>query len=578
VSVQAALLVAVIGFVGGLCGVAAARLWQDGRTRRARRWREAGERRERLRPSLERLLRGAIRFERLVSTWSPAWRPTLTEERRDRTREVVDELDGDAELAEVTLGLEGATGTRAGVRQLRARIEQLRVLLATSPDGARPEELGSMAASITASLPALKAAILAELEATVTAPSGPDGRPAPAAAAGWPASLSPLRHTVFRWIWLASLASQLGTWIQNVGAVDQMTLLAPTALLLALIQTATSLPGLLLALPAGALADIVDRRRLLVAASAWMCLVSALLSLTALVHLTTSWLLLALTFAIGVGTVAGLPAWQAIIPSLVPRDELTPAVTLSSVAINLARVTGPALGGVAVAFAGPGAAFGLTAVAFAMTTAVVLRWRRDRPSPTLPAEGMVAAIRFGARYSLMDEPVRRTLVRAVGFVGFASSLWALMPVVSGRFGAGLTGYSGLLGALGVGAVASAVLLTRIRRAVASDPLVVAASLVFAAVSLGVAVVPAYWLAVLLMPAAGAAWVCAISTFNVSAQLASPEWVRGRVLASYQVTQMGSLAVGSALWGAVATRLGLAPALAVSALLLAAVAVVARAGA
>jgi MFS family permease len=386
--------------------------------------------------------------------------------------------------------------------------------------------------------------------------------------AGRLGSLSPLRHTVFRWIWLASLASQLGTWIQNVGAVDQMTLLAPTALLLALIQTATSLPGLLLALPAGALADMVDRRRLLLAASGWMSGVSALLALITFAHLTSPWLLLAATFAVGLGTVAGLPAWQAIIPDLVPRGELAPAVTLSSVAINLARATGPAVGGFAVAIAGPGAAFGLTAVAFAMTTVVVLEWRRPRRPATLRAEGMAAAVRFGLRYSLLNAPVRRTLLRAASFILFASSLWALMPAVSREFGAGFAGYSGLLGALGVGAVTSGVLLTWIRRTVAPDPLVVAASLVFAAVSVGVTAVPSYWFALVLMPAAGMAWVCGMSTFNVSVQLAAPGWVRGRVLASYQMTQAGSLAVGSAVWGAVATRQGVAPAMAVAALLLA----------
>jgi MFS family permease len=403
----------------------------------------------------------------------------------------------------------------------------------------------------------------------VTVASAVDGSP------GRPLeSLTPLRHAVFRWIWLASLGSQLGTWMQNVGAVDQMTLLAPTAFLLALVQTATSLPGLLFALPAGALTDIVDRRRLLVAASGWTCVVSVLLGLAALAHVTTPWLLLALTFAVGVGTTAGLPAWQAIIPDLVPRGELTPAVTLSSVAINLARVTGPAVGGVAVAFAGPGAAFALTALAFAATTLVVLRWRPRSASPRLPAQGMLAAVRFGTRYSLHHAPVRRTLLRGASFIVFSSALWALMPVVSRQFGMGFAGYSGLLASLGVGAVASGVTLHWVRRVVGPDSLVVAASFVFAAVSALVPVVPAYWVAVLLMPGAGWAWVCALSTFNVSAQLAAPAWVRGRVLASYQVTQMGSLAVGSAVWGGVATRLGLTSSMAIAALLLTAVAVVA----
>ncbi|TMC11861.1 MAG: MFS transporter, partial [Chloroflexi bacterium] len=266
-------------------------------------------------------------------------------------------------------------------------------------------------------------------------------------ARAWVASLSPLRHPVFRWIWIASVASQLGTWIQNVGAVDQMTALAPTAFMLAVVQTAMSLPGLLFALPAGALADMVDRRRLLVAASGWMCVVSALLALTSVAHLMSPALLLALTFAIGLGTVAGLPAWQAVIPELVPRRELAQAVTLSSVAINLARVTGPALGGVAVALAGPAAAFGLTALAFATTSVVVLRWRRKPHAAPALAQGMVRALRFGLRYSVANAPVRSTLGRAACFILFGSALWALMPVVSRQFDMGFAGYSGLLGSL-----------------------------------------------------------------------------------------------------------------------------------
>jgi serine/threonine protein kinase/MFS family permease len=381
------------------------------------------------------------------------------------------------------------------------------------------------------------------------------------------ASLTPLRRTVFRWIWIASLASQLGTWIQNVGAVDQMTLLAPNALLLALVQTAMSLPGLLFALPAGAVTDRVDRRRLLVAASGWMCGVSALLAATTLAHLTSAWLLLALTFAIGLGTVAGLPAWQAIIPDLVPRRELPAAVTLSSVAINLGRVTGPALGGFAAGLAGPWAAFGLTAAAFAVTTLIVVVWRPKRPAITPPAEGIASAVWYGMRYCVLDAQVRSTLIRAACFILFASSLWALMPVVSRQFGLGFAGYSGMLGSLGVGAVATGVLLTWIRRSVAPDPLVRFATVVFAAVSIGVAIVPSYPIALLLMPAAGVAWVCALSTFNVSAQLAAPGWVRGRVLAAYQVTMAGSLAIGSAIWGGVATRLGVVPAMAIAAAML-----------
>jgi MFS family permease len=380
-------------------------------------------------------------------------------------------------------------------------------------------------------------------------------------------AFDPLRHAVFRWLWLASLSSQLGTWTQNVGAVDLMALVAPTALLLSLVQTATSLPGLMLALPAGALADIVDRRRLLMAASAWMCLVSALLAVLAFANAASSWWLLGLTFALGVGTVAGLPAWQAIIPEVVPREELAGAVTLSSVAINVARAVGPVIGGLAVAFSGPGAAFTLTALAFAFTTLVLLRWRGvARKDP--PTERLAGAVRSGVRYSLLAGPVRVILFRAAAFIGFASALWALMPVVSRRFEPGVGGYSGLLGSLGAGAIVGVLLLPRVRARLRPDSLTVVAGLAFAAVTLSTAVVPTYGAALALMAAAGVGWVWAISTFNICAQHAAPEWARGRVLASYQVTYMGSMAVGSALWGTVASRFGLQTAMTAAALLLA----------
>ncbi|HXM55171.1 MAG TPA: MFS transporter [Candidatus Dormibacteraeota bacterium] len=586
---QTALLAALIGFVGGMGGMGLTQLLLAGRARRhGQRSRARGERRRRLRPSVERLLRTAIRFERYTSRWSPAWRPDLSDDARERARELADQLDEDTEMAEVALRLEDAHGLAGVLGELRTRLARFRLLVEPAPPGADPSarlaELGAVAAAVTASLPDLKAAVLAELQGSATtagaaapvpAPAPPLARvpAAPAAASGrrWLDALDPLRDTVFRWLWLASLAAQLGTWIQNVGAVDLMTTLAPTALLLALVQTATSLPGLALALPAGALADIVDRRRLLLAASAWMCGVSALLTVTAFAHLATWWSLLALTFALGVGTVAGLPAWQAIIPDLVSRERLAPAVTLSSVAINLARAIGPAVGGLAVALAGPGAAFALTASAFAFTALVVLGWRREEPAASLPAEGVGAAMWSGLRYSLLAAPVRAILVRAAGFIAFASALWALLPVVARQVEGAFAGYGGLLGALGVGAVVGALALTAIRRRVGPDALTFLATLLFSAVALALGFASSYWLALGLMLGAGVSWVCAISTFNVSAQRAAPRWVRGRVLASYQVAYMGSMAVGSAAWGAVADRLGAGPTLAGAAILMVAAA-------
>jgi len=591
VTPQAALVLALIGFTGGLGAVALAQLWLDGRRRHERRRWEADERRRRLRPSLEPLLRAASRFERYAARWSPAWRPSLSDDARERAKDLADELDEDAEVAEGALRLEGAAAAVQDLRDLRAQLTRFRLLIdppVGADPGARLVELGAVAAAITASLPDLRAAMVAELEGVaVREPAWPErlpvpageqarARPAgPAAAGGWFTTLDPLRDTVFRWLWLAALASQLGTWIQNVGAVDLMTLLAPTALLLALVQTATSLPGLALALPAGALADIVDRRRVLLLASAWMCAVSGFTAAVTFAHLTSSWTLLALTFALGVGAVAGLPAWQAIIPDLIGADRLAAGVTLSSVAINVGRAVGPAVGGLAVALAGPGAAFALSASAFAFTALVVLGWRREGPAASLPVEGVAAAVWSGIRYSVLAAPVRATLIRAAAFIGCGSALWALMPVVSRQLPGGFAGYGGLLGAFGVGAVAAGLTMGEIRRHLAPDALTLTAGLAFGAVTLALGQLPPYAIGMALMLVAGASWVCALSTFNVSAQRAAPRWVRGRVMASYQVAYMGAMAVGSTLWGAIATRAGVGPAMVVGAVALAGTASLAR---
>jgi MFS family permease len=561
--------IAAIGFAGGLGGAALVWLLHAARTRAARGREEAARRRERLRPDVERVLRAAVRFERCASSWSPGTRPALPDARRERVRELAGQLDEEARLAALTMRWEGATHALAGLLALRGRVEELQRALARPASGF--DAATRATAAVLAALPDVEAVLLTQLEDLTPAPArSPRRRPARTGGrSGWMGTLDPLRHPVFRWLWLATLASQLGSWFHNVGAVDLMTLVAPSALLLTLVQTATSLPGLLLALPSGALADLVDRRRLLVVASAWMCGVSALMAVTAYAHLVSSWWLLGLTFALGVGAIAGLPAWQAIVPEVVPGEQLAPAVTLESLAINVPRTVAPAVGGLAVALAGPAAAFALSAVVLAFATVVVLGWRREAPAAAGPRVGMAAAVRLGVRYSLLSGPIRTILVRAAGFIVCASALWALLPIRGHQFGLGFAGYSGLLCSLGAGGMLCGVLLTHVRRWLGPDALVLAGSFVFMTASLGVAVVPVYAVAVVLMFGAGTAWVASMSTFNVAIQRAAPEWVRGRVLAAWMVTHMGSLAVGSAVWGVVATRAGLVFALDVAGVLLAA---------
>ena len=376
---------------------------------------------------------------------------------------------------------------------------------------------------------------------------------------------TPLRRRgAFRSLWLAGVASNVGTWMQNVGAVWLMTSLTPSPLMVALVQTATSLPFFLLALPAGALADVVDRRRLLLATQWWMLVAAAALGGLTIAGATGPRTLLALTFAIGVGSALSAPAWQAIIPDLVPRADLPQAVALNGVGVNIARAVGPALGGVVVAAAGSGAVFLANAVSFVAVIGALLAWREPRRRSRLPAEHLFAAMRAGARYVRHAPPVRAVLARTTIFLACASALWALLPVVARLRGLGAAGYGALLASLGLGAVAGANLLPRALRRASANALVVAATVLFAATTLLLAWVPALSALCAAMVAAGIGWITAMAILSVDAQVSVPTWVRARGLGYFQLAGQGALALGSAAWGALAGRLGTPRALAWSA--------------
>jgi predicted MFS family arabinose efflux permease len=354
--------------------------------------------------------------------------------------------------------------------------------------------------------------------------------------------------------------------MHSTGAVWLMTSLTPSPLMVALVQTATSLPSFLLALPAGALADVVDRRRLLLATQGWMLIAAAVLGLLTIAGAVTPWTLLALTFLLGLGAAMNAPAWQAIIPDLVPRSELPAAVALGGVAVNVARAVGPALGGLIVAAAGTGAVFLLNAASFVGVMVVLYRWHPARRQSALPAEHIWEAMRAGMRYVRHAPALRAVLVRTAVFISCGSALWALLPLVARQeMGLSAMVYGVLLGSIGVGAIAGTALLARLRQRWAVDLLVAGATVVFAAVTLTVACVrDLVWLCTVLL-AGGMAWTTLLSSLTATAQLALPSWVRARGLAMYVLIFMGGLAVGSAFWGAMAARLGLAVTLAGAAL-------------
>ncbi len=364
-----------------------------------------------------------------------------------------------------------------------------------------------------------------------------------------------MRNQLFRWLWIASVASNIGTWLQNVGASWMMTSLTASTTLVALVQAATSLPSFLLALPSGALADVVDRRKLLIVTQTWMTAAAGGLAVLALAHRAGPVSLLGFTFLLGLGSAANTPAWQAIMPELVPRAELPAAIALNSISFNIARAAGPALGGLLVAAAGPGWTFLLNAVSFLGVIVVLYLWRRPEEQAVLPGERILGAITTGVRYVRHAPEVLAPLARGSAFIVCGGSLWALLPVVARDLHHGAGGYGLLLAAMGAGAVTGAMLLPRIRRAVSGNTMAAAATLTFAAATVALALLRVFPLLLVAMFAAGAAWLSLLSSLNVAVQTAVPSWVRARALSVYLLVFYGGLTAGSALWGGLAERWG-----------------------
>ncbi|WP_277877991.1 MFS transporter [Leptolyngbya sp. FACHB-261] len=355
---------------------------------------------------------------------------------------------------------------------------------------------------------------------------------------------------------LASLASYLGTWMQNVGGVWLMTSLTSSSLLVSLMQTATTLPVFLVGLPAGALADIVDRRRLLLLTQGLMLAAAMALSICTLLGIANPWLLLGLTFLLGLGAAMTGPAWQAITPELVGRSQLSQAIALNSIGFSLSRAVGPAIGGLVVAAAGPGAVFLLNALSFVGVMVVLYTWRRPRTHSLLPPEHIGEAIEAGLRYTHYAPSLQAVLVHVGAFIACGSALWALLPLIARQeLGLEALGYGVLLGCLGVGAVVGGVLLPTFQRWLSMDRLAIAMTLVFALATLALAYIRSLPWLYLALTVGGLAWPVLLSSLTVSVQTVVPAWVQARALAVYGLVFQGGLALGSALWGIVAERTG-----------------------
>ena len=372
-----------------------------------------------------------------------------------------------------------------------------------------------------------------------------------------PTALVPLRNGMFRRLWIATVIGWLGTWLQNTGAGWLMTTLAPEPLIVAAVQAATIMPVFLLALPGGALADIVDRRIFLLATQIWTITAASLLAILTLCGLMTAGWLLVLTFAIGIGSAMTNPAWNAIVPELVPREDMVQAIALNGIGYNLTRAIGPAIAGFLILAGGSSLAFSMYATSILAVIGALFVWKRERRFTGLPPEHFVSAMRAGMRFVRNTSAVQAAMVRTAAYSIPASAPWALLPLFVRRdldLGPGM--YGVILGMMGIGGVTSGMLLPMVRGKLSRGATVILCS-VLSSAGIAVVGVSSHWVpASFGMFLFGLGWTSAFATIQASAQLVCPPWVRARALSIYQLAQNGALTIGSFGWGWLGGQIGI----------------------
>jgi MFS family permease len=367
------------------------------------------------------------------------------------------------------------------------------------------------------------------------------------------AALEPLKRPVFRGLWFAWLAANMTMWMNDVAAAWLMTTLTTSAVMVALVQTASTLPVFLLGLPSGALADIVDRRRYFAATQLWVSVNALVLAGVSLAGLLTAELLLLLTFVNGVGLAMRWPVFSAIVPQIVPRDELPSALALNGISMNLSRVIGPIVAGTLLAAVSSAAVFVLNALLAAVAFWLILRWRSEPRTSALPGERFVGAMRVGLNFAWQSPRLKVVLLRVFLFFLQCTALVALLPLVArGLHGGGPGTFTVMLSFLGAGAVVAALYFPRWRARWSHDRFIAAGTLVHAAMSVLIVAVPELWVALPAMFVAGMAWISVANTLAISAQIVLPDWVRARGMSLYQMALMGGSAAGSLLWGQIAS--------------------------
>ncbi|UUZ62446.1 MFS transporter [Polaromonas sp. P1-6] len=363
----------------------------------------------------------------------------------------------------------------------------------------------------------------------------------------------PLKVPVFRMLWSTWLTANICMWMSDVAAAWMMTSMTSTPLWVALVQSASTLPVFLLGLPSGALADILDRRRYFIMTQFWIAAVATLLCIAVIADVMTPPLLLALTFANGIGLAMRWPVFAAIVPELVLRPQLPAALALNGIAMNASRIVGPLVAGALIASAGTAYVFVLNAVLSVIAGFVIMRWRRDHVPSPLGRERLVSAMRVGLQYVTQSSRLRAVLLRVALFFLHSTALLALLPLVArGLHGGGAGTFTLLLASMGAGAIVAAMYLPRLRQRMPRDTLVLYSTVLQSLSTTVMAFAPNAWVAVPAMLLNGMAWICCANSLSVSAQLALPDWVRARGMSMYQMAIMGASALGAALWGQVAT--------------------------
>jgi MFS family permease len=367
-----------------------------------------------------------------------------------------------------------------------------------------------------------------------------------------PAALAPLNAPVFRGLWFAWLAANMTMWMNDVAAAWLMTTLTTSPVMVALVQTASTLPVFLLGVPSGAVADIVDRRRYFAVTQLWVSLTAVVLATLSLLHVLNAQLLLALTFVNGIGLAMRWPVFAAIVPQVVSRDDLPTALALNGISMNLSRVVGPVAAGALISLVSPAAVFVLNALLAMLAMVLILRWRAVPAQSALPGERFVGAMRVGLAFAMQSNSLRVALLRIFLFFVQATGLVALLPLVARRLhGGGPATFTVMLSCVGAGAIVAALYFPRWRARFDRDQFVRYGTLVHAAFSTLIVLVPEIWVALPAMVIVGMAWISVANSLTVSAQTALPDWVRARGMSIYQTALMGGSATGSVLWGQVA---------------------------